>query len=85
MLEEALVEFKGTILFISHDRFFINKLSERICEIEDKKIINYYGSYEHYREKKNEFMLNKIEVPKEEKIKKQQYSEKSKNKQVDIN
>lgn len=85
MLEEALTEFKGTILFISHDRFFINKLAERICEIEYKKIINYYGGYEYYREKKNEFMLNKIEVPKEEKIKKQQDNEKSKNKQVDIN
>ena len=42
-LEEALMEFSGTILFISHDRFFINKLAERICEIEDKKIIDYHG------------------------------------------
>ena len=54
-LEEALIEFSGTILFISHDRFFINKLAERVCEIEDKKIINYQGDYEYYREKKNEF------------------------------
>lgn len=84
MLEEALEEFKGTILFISHDRFFINKLAERICEIEDKKIINYYGGYEYYKEKKNEFIRNKIEAPKEEKINKPKYSEKTK-KQVDIN
>ena len=61
-LEEALMEFVGTILFISHDRFFINKLAKRICEIEDKKIINYNGNYEYYKEKKNEFKRNKIEV-----------------------
>lgn len=84
MLEEALVEFKGTILFISHDRFFINKLAERICEVEGKKIINYQGNYEYYREKKNELMRNKIEAPKEEKIDKQKSVEKSKNR-VDSN
>lgn len=84
MLEEALTEFKGTILFISHDRFFINKLAKRICEIEYKNIINYYGDYEYYKEKKNEFKRNKIEAPKEEKTNKEQYSEKPK-KQVNSN
>ena len=69
-LEEALMEFSGTILFISHDRFFINKLATRICEIEDKKIISYQGKYEYYKEKKNEFMRNKIETPNKEKEKK---------------
>jgi len=69
-LEEALMEFSGTILFISHDRFFINKLGERICEIEDKKIINYEGNYEYYKEKKIEFKRNKIETPSIEKEKK---------------
>lgn len=66
-LEEALTEFNGTILFISHDRFFINKIAERICEIENKKIINYPGNYEYYKEKKNEFKKNKIEVTNKEK------------------
>lgn len=84
MLEEALAEFRGTILFISHDRFFINKLAERVCEIEDKKIINYYGDYEYYREKKNEFKGHKTETPREEKTNKKQYSEKPK-KQVNTN
>ena len=69
-LEEALLEFSGTILFISHDRFFINKLAERICEIEDKKIIDYPGNYEYYKEKRNEFRKNKIEIPIVEKEKK---------------
>lgn len=69
-LEEALIEFTGTIIFISHDRFFINKLAERICEIEDKKIIDYQGNYEYYKEKKSEFKKNKIETPNIEKEKK---------------
>jgi len=66
-LEEALMEFSGTILFISHDRFFINKLASRICEIADKKIVNYNGNYEYYKGKKNEFMRNKIEPLNKEK------------------
>ena len=83
-LEEALMEFNGTILFISHDRFFINKLAERICEIEDKRIANYYGDYDYYKEKKNELKGHKIEAPFKDKISKQQNNEKSK-KQVTTN
>ncbi|MBK5240048.1 ribosomal protection-like ABC-F family protein [Clostridium sp.] len=78
-LEEALMEFNGTILFISHDRFFINKLAERICEIEDKKIVDYKGNYEYYKEKKNEFKRNKIETPsiyKEKKLKSKENTQK---------
>ena len=74
-LEEALTEFSGTILFISHDRFFINKLAERICEIEEKKIIDYKGNYEYYKEKKNEFKRNKIEASNSEKEKKPKIKE----------
>ncbi|MBU3114141.1 ribosomal protection-like ABC-F family protein [Clostridium lacusfryxellense] len=70
MLEEALIIFEGTILFISHDRFFINKLAKRILEIEDKKIIIYNGDYEYYKEKKNQFKQDKTEVPKGFKINK---------------
>lgn len=92
-LEESLMEFSGTILFISHDRFFINKLAIRICEIEDKKIVNYKGNYEYYKEKKNEFMKNKFEIlnkEKEKKLKNKEKEKKQKNKdntqkQVNIN
>ncbi|MBU3177359.1 ABC-F family ATP-binding cassette domain-containing protein [Clostridium estertheticum] len=75
MLEESLLIFAGTILFISHDRFFINKLAKRILEIEDKKIVSYDGDYEYYREKKNEFERNRVENPKENKTNKQRSSE----------
>ncbi len=46
--EEALDEFKGTIFFISHDRYFINKISERIIVIEDYKFKSYLGDYDYY-------------------------------------
>lgn len=73
MLEEALIIFEGTILFISHDRFFINKLAKRIIEIEDKKIFSYNGDYEYYREKKNKSKQAVTEVPKECKVNKQHH------------
>ena len=51
MLEEALDDYQGTILFISHDRYFINKLADKILYIQDKKIKEYYGNYDYYLEK----------------------------------
>ena len=53
MLEEALKEYKGTILFISHDRYFINKLANKILYIENKEIKEYIGNYNYYQEIKN--------------------------------
>ncbi len=44
-----LSEFKGTILFISHDRYFIKKIASRIGEIEDKQITYYEGDYDYFR------------------------------------
>lgn len=46
ILETSLLEFEGTILFISHDRYFINKIATRIVRIESKRLINYEGNYE---------------------------------------
>lgn len=45
ILEEALNEYSGTVLFVSHDRYFINKLADRILNIEDNEIKSYYGNY----------------------------------------
>ena len=53
MLEEALNNFNGTILFVSHDRYFINKICTHIVEIKDKKIYKYIGNYDDYKNKKN--------------------------------
>ena len=48
ILEDALEQYKGTLLFISHDRFFINKLANRILNIEECKIKSYYGNYNDF-------------------------------------
>ena len=53
MLEESLQEFTGTILFVSHDRYFINKIATSIIEIKNKNITKYIGNYDDYREKIN--------------------------------
>ncbi|MBU5590491.1 ABC-F type ribosomal protection protein [Clostridium sp. MSJ-4] len=63
-LEEALEDFKGTILFISHDRYFINKMSNRIIAIEDKRFKNYLGNYEYYKEEKSKQKLQYMEKQK---------------------
>jgi ABC-type multidrug transport system ATPase subunit len=52
MLEEAMENFKGTILFVSHDRYFINKIATRILEFNDGNISDFSGSYEEYKERK---------------------------------
>ncbi|MBE6149699.1 MAG: ABC-F family ATP-binding cassette domain-containing protein [Firmicutes bacterium] len=49
LLETALKEFKGTVIFISHDRYFINKLANKILYIENKKIKEYIGNYDDYK------------------------------------
>ncbi|MEH7011033.1 ABC-F family ATP-binding cassette domain-containing protein [Neobacillus niacini] len=48
-LEEALEDFKGTIFFISHDRYFINKISERVIALEDYGFKSYQGNYDYYK------------------------------------
>jgi ATP-binding cassette, subfamily F, member 3 len=48
-LEEALEDFKGTIFFISHDRYFINKIAERVIALEDYGFKSYQGNYHYYK------------------------------------
>src|ERR671910_1198908 len=44
-LEEALLEYRGTMFFISHDRYFLRKLATRVVDLENRKLINYLGGY----------------------------------------
>ncbi|MBN1046415.1 ABC transporter ATP-binding protein [Clostridium botulinum] len=69
MLEDSLMNFEGTILFVSHDRFFINKIGKRICELENRKVTNYYGDYEYYKEKKSENKIKNINNNRDKKSK----------------
>lgn len=51
-MEEALEDFDGTLLFISHDRFFINKFADKIIEVDNGKTTTYLGNYQEYSMKK---------------------------------
>lgn len=53
-IEEVLEDYTGTVLFVSHDRYFVKRTGNRIFEIEDKKIKIYEGDYEYYIIKKSE-------------------------------
>ncbi|WP_425449115.1 ribosomal protection-like ABC-F family protein [Dethiothermospora halolimnae] len=55
--EEALEDFNGTILFISHDRYFINKVSERVIAIENNAFKSYLGNYDYYKSVKEQLKL----------------------------
>lgn len=59
VLEDTLSEFEGTILFVSHDRYFINKIADKIMEIEDKTIKAYPGDYTYYQEEHQKEILRK--------------------------
>ena len=48
-LEDALLEYRGTMFFISHDRYFLRKLATRVVDLEGRKIRNYLGGYDYYR------------------------------------
>ncbi len=51
-LENTLLDYDGTMLIVSHDRYFINKLSSRILELDENGFTEYLGNYDHYIEKK---------------------------------
>ena len=48
MLEEALQNFQGSVMIVSHDRYFISKVATTIVAIEDKKLVKYPGDYKFY-------------------------------------
>ena len=48
-LEDALLEYRGTLFFISHDRYFLRKLATRVVELEKGRLVNYLGGYDYYR------------------------------------
>ncbi|GGN99113.1 ABC-F family ATP-binding cassette domain-containing protein [Saccharibacillus kuerlensis] len=54
VLESALLDFDGTLMFISHDRYFLNKMAERVIELSSDGVTGYLGNYDDYVEKKQE-------------------------------
>lgn len=57
ILENALSHYTGTVLFVSHDRYFINQTATRILELTNQTFVNYVGNYDYYLEKKEELTL----------------------------
>ncbi len=53
ILEKALIEYEGTLLFVSHDRYFVNKVATKVLELTDNGINEYLGNYDYYIEKKD--------------------------------
>lgn len=51
ILENALNSYEGTLLYVSHDRYFINRTAHRILELRDGRFVNYLGNYDYYLEK----------------------------------
>lgn len=52
ILEEALNSYTGTVLYVSHDRYFINQTATRILDLTNQSVVNYIGDYDYYLEKK---------------------------------
>lgn len=58
ILEDALNGYTGTVLYVSHDRYFINRTASRILELSGNTLTNYLGNYDYYMEKKQQFAEN---------------------------
>ena len=52
ILEDALNSYEGTVLYVSHDRYFINRTASRILDLKEKTLTGYLGNYDYYLEKK---------------------------------
>ncbi len=53
ILEDALNHYEGTVLYVSHDRYFINRTAHRILELTGERFVNYIGNYDYYLEKRD--------------------------------
>ena len=61
ILESALCRYTGTVMYVSHDRYFINQTATRILDLKNQTLVNYIGNYDYYLEKNEE--LTKIYAP----------------------
>ena len=67
ILEDAIKSYEGTILYVSHDRYFINKTATRILDLRDRTLTNYKGDYTYYEENKDRLFYlqhedNKVQI-----------------------
>ncbi|RAN71952.1 ABC transporter ATP-binding protein [Bacillus sp. SRB_331] len=67
ILENALIDYPGTLLFVSHDRYFINRVTTTVVELSTEGAQEYLGDYDYYVEKKNE-MIERAELEQEDEV-----------------
>ena len=63
ILEEALNRYTGTVLYVSHDRYFINTTATRILDLTERQLVNYIGNYDYYLEKREALSPASASVP----------------------
>ena len=63
ILEQALNRYTGTVLYVSHDRYFINTTATRILDLTEKTLVNYIGNYDYYLEKRDLLTPATAEAP----------------------
>lgn len=63
ILEQALNDYTGTVLYVSHDRYFINQTATRILDLVNHTFVNYIGNYDYYLEKKEELTTAYAKAP----------------------
>ena len=73
VFEDALMEFPGTAIIVSHDRYFLSKVPDRIIELKPDGVTGYLGKYDYYQEKKNQIesgqkYLNQLNIDKSGKV-----------------
>jgi len=66
VLEDALKDYPGTVLIVSHDRYFLDKVIDYIYELENQELNKYFGDYSYYKEKKKNEISEQLEKEKEE-------------------
>nr|WP_300004206.1 ABC-F family ATP-binding cassette domain-containing protein [Tissierella sp.] len=81
ILEDALLDYSGTLLVISHDRYFLNRVCNKILELTPSGVVEYLGNYNYYLEKKNEALVKEEDEP-EEKTKTQIKMDRKREKQI---
>lgn len=87
ILEKALLDYTGTVFTISHDRYFLNKITNKIWYLNDHKITEYLGNYDYFLEKLNEKnnveekVISRTEIDKEKKKKRESDREKKEKKE----
>lgn len=82
-IEEVMMEYQGTILVVSHDRYFIKRIANKIFELKEKRIFKFDGDYNYYLSKVNQTALNKSDRKIKDKIRILEYEVTSINLKID--